>query len=127
MATNAVVTKKGKEKIIRARAGDISLPRIRWMSFGSGGVDAGGAVIPTEESETSLKEEVIKIEITEHKIQDTTCTYTCRIEADQAVGKKISELALVDSDGDLIAIKRFLPKQKDAGMPMIFEVEDKIL
>lgn len=127
MAINAVMTVKGKEKLVRARAGDITLPRLRWMAFGSGGVDKGGLVIPPEESETSLKEEILRIELTDHKIKGSTCTYTCRIEADQAVGRKISELALVDADGDVVAIKRFSEKGKDAGMPMIFEVTDTIL
>lgn len=125
--TNAVMTRKGKEKIVRARAGDGTLARTRWMAFGDAGVNSGGAIIAPVETETSLKNEVVRVEIREHKIQGTSCIYTGRIEADQAIGKKISELALIDSDGDIIAIKRFLPKTKDAGMPMIFEVTDRIL
>ena len=38
---NVVITKKAREKLVKARAGAIALPKIVGMAFGNGGVDAG--------------------------------------------------------------------------------------
>ena len=43
---NVVITKKAREKLVKARAGDLTLPKIAGMAFGNGGVDADGTVIP---------------------------------------------------------------------------------
>lgn len=124
---NAVMTKKGKEKLVSARCGETTLARVRYMAFGDMGVSSDGEIIAPLETETALKNEILRVEIGTKKLLGNTCTYTGRIEADEAVGKSINELALVDTDGDLIAIKRFKSKIKDAGIPMIFDVVDKIV
>ena len=37
---------------------------------------------------------------------------------------EISEMALIDEDGDTVAIKNFLKKPKDEDMEMDFEIDD---
>lgn len=55
-----VITKTGREKLCKAHAGDITLPAITQMAFGSGGVDESGAVIVTTGEEVSLRAELLK-------------------------------------------------------------------
>lgn len=38
---------------------------------------------------------------------------------------EISEMALIDSEGDTVIVKTFKPKIKDAGMEMTFQMDDK--
>ena len=38
---------------------------------------------------------------------------------------EISEMALIDSEGDTVIVKTFKPKIKDGGMEMTFQMDDK--
>ena len=51
--------------------------------------------------------------------------YECTLENDELVGQYISELALYDEDGDLVAIKNFLRKGKDSDLEMVFQMDDE--
>lgn len=57
-------------------------------------------------------------------LNDTVCRYSCTLEASELAGKSISELALYDADGDLIAIKNFSGKGKDDDLEMTFNIDD---
>ena len=46
MAKNVIITKTARKKLVQARAGIISLPKIVGMAFGSGGVNSKGEVVP---------------------------------------------------------------------------------
>ena len=52
------VTKIGREKLCQAHAGDLTLPAITQMAFGSGGVDESGTVIATTGEEVSLRNDL---------------------------------------------------------------------
>lgn len=54
---NVVITKKGREKLVKARAGALTLPKITGMAFGSGGVNESGTVIAPTESQAKLTKE----------------------------------------------------------------------
>lgn len=56
---------------------------------------------------------------------ETTARYTVTIPKDSLVGKEINEAALVDSDGDLVAIKNMYSKKKDEGVSFTFEFDDE--
>lgn len=56
MAKNVIITKTARKKLVQARAGAITLPKIVGMVFGSGGVDSSGNVIaPSENRQSSTK------------------------------------------------------------------------
>lgn len=55
MAQNVIITKSARKKMVQARAGAITLPKIVGMAFGSGGVDSAGNVISPSETQTALK------------------------------------------------------------------------
>ena len=125
-ATNLVMTAKGRENLVKARAGDITLPAITGMAFGDGGVDAGGTPIAPSSSATALNHQLLRKAITSHSYPDsTTCRYVCTLTEEELAGESISELGLYDSEGDLVCIKTFTAKGKDADIEMTFTVDDE--
>ena len=60
MAQNVIITKSARKKMVQARAGAITLPKIVGMAFGSGGVDSAGNVISPSETQTALKKELLR-------------------------------------------------------------------
>jgi len=121
---DSVVTIVARKKMVRARAGISELPIIKGMAFGDGAVADGNVAVPQPE-DAALKNELLRKPVDDYKIISDTCIrYSCLLEKQELVGKAINEIALYDADGDLIAIKSFLPKGKDDDMEMIFEIDD---
>ncbi len=126
MAT-AVITEIGKKKLCKAHAGDLELPVITKMAWGDGGVDEGGTPKQTTGAETGLYNQLLEKEVEGHSYPiegETTCRYVGRIEKSELTGKNISEIGLIDADGDLVAYKTFLPKGKDEDVPMEFNMDE---
>ena len=120
-----VITKTGREKLCKAHAGDITLPAITQMAFGSGGVDESWAVIVTTGEEVSLRAELLKKDIDRHTYPETTTgRYSVRLGKEELADQTISEQGLFDAEGDLIAYKTFLPKGKDGDMEFIFDMDE---
>ena len=95
------------------------------MAFGDGGVDGDGSIIVPSVDQTELHNELLRKEVSGHEyLNDTVCRYSCTLEASELAGKSISELALYDEDGDLIAIKNFSGKGKDDDLEMTFNIDD---
>lgn len=125
MATKAVTTKAAKRKMLLARAGRQSLPRITKMAFGNGGVNDAGEVKEIDEESENLANEILRKDIDRNEIiSDTQIKYFCTLAENELVGEELSEIALVDSDGDLVAIKNFMKKGKDEDWEMEFAVTD---
>ncbi|EGO86277.2 phage related protein (plasmid) [Clostridium botulinum C str. Stockholm] len=112
--------------MVKARAGDITLPKITHMVFGDGGANKEGKPIPLLGEETKLKNQILKKTIDVHTYpNNTTCRYSCKLCKEDLADKNINEIGLVDSEGDLVAIKTFGNKYKDADMEMIFQIDDE--
>lgn len=123
---NCVTTVKAREKMVKARAGDLVLPKITHMAFGKGGVDSGGIPIAPSESDVSLKTELLRKLVDGHTYPaSTTCRYTCTLTKAELANENINEIALIDETGDIVAIKTFTNKGKDPDMEMIFEIDDE--
>ena len=123
---NGIVTQKGREKMVKARAGAITLPPITHMAFGDGGTDANDVVIAPTTLDNSLKHELLKAPIDGYTfVSNTTCRYSYRIKKTELGGKIINEVGLFDSEGDLVIVKAFGNKDKDDDMEMIFEIDDE--
>ena len=58
--TNAIITAASRQKMVKARAGAITLPPITKMAFGNGGVDGQGDPISPSESATGLNNELLR-------------------------------------------------------------------
>ena len=84
---NVIITKKSREKLVKARAGAIQLPKIVGMVFGDGGVDASGNVIPPTESQSGLTNEIFRKELDGYSFPaDTTCRYECTLTDSELAG-----------------------------------------
>lgn len=122
---NVVITKKARENMVKARAGAVTLPRIVGMVFGSGGVDAGGTVIPPTEDQTGLTHELFRKMVDGYTFpSDTTCRYQCTLTEEELAGEEISEIGLYDENGDVAAIKTFTRKGKDDDVKQIYTLDD---
>lgn len=122
---DAVVTLKARKKMVRARAGEIGLPPIVGMAFGTGGVDETGIPVTPSGSDEELKQEIFRKEVDSYTFtDDTTCRYLCTLAVGECDNAEISEIGLYDSEGDIVAIKTFKKKGKDSDLEMTFQVDD---
>lgn len=125
MAENVVITKQARMKIVKARAGAITLPKVVGLAFGDGGVNSKGDVISPVDTQTNLNHELLRKKVDSYTFKnETTCSYICTLGVLELVGKSISEVGLYDEDGDLLCIKNFTKKGKDKDMEMIFTLDD---
>lgn len=125
MSTKAVTTPAAKRKMLLARAGKQALPPISQMVFGTGGITDAREVIEPEEGQQELRAEIYRKDIEKVEVvNDTQIRYCCTLEENELVGEDISELALADTEGDLIVIKNFRAKGKDEYFTMTFKVDD---
>lgn len=127
MADNSVITRYRRQKLCQITSGAINvLAPVTQIAFGSGGVDSAGNPIPPVETATALSTEVARYPIDDVTYPvNTTARYTCTIPADDLAGVSISEAALVDSDGQLCAIKTMYVKRKDEGVSFTFTFDDE--
>lgn len=125
---NVVITTVARQKLVKARAGDITLPAIVGMAFGDGGVDSSGNVITPPASQTALASELMRKALDAeggHTYPDSmTCRYKVTLSESELTGNEISEIGLYDSDGDIVAIKNFARKGKDDDIEMSFTIDD---
>ena len=122
---NVIITKKSREKLVKARAGAIQLPKIVGMVFGDGGVDASCNVIPPTESQSGLTNEIFRKELDGYSFPaDTTCRYECTLTESELAGEEISEIGLYDSEGDVVCIKTFKRKGKDDDVEQTYTLDD---
>lgn len=123
---NAMITQSARIKMVKARAGVATLPKIAGMAFGDGGAQADGTPIEIPDTQSELHNELLRKEVDGHEfLADTKCRYTCTLTENELVGKMISEIGLYDEEGDLVAIKNFIPKGKDNDIEMSFHVDDE--
>lgn len=118
-----LVTLAGRSKMAKARAGIATLPAITHIALGDGGVDSDNNVLEPGEQ---LTHELINREVTSiTKVSDTCYRFTIVLGETELTDAEISEMALIDSEGDTVIVKTFKPKIKDAGMEMTFQMDDK--
>ena len=101
MDNAGVTTVTGRKKLCRAHAGDITLPAITKMAWGNGGVDESGQPITTTGNEIGLYN-----------------------QAGELDGEEISEMGLIDADGDLVVYRSFGRKFKDADIPQTYQISE---
>lgn len=124
---NTVITNYRREQLCKITSGAIdTLPPIAQVAFGDGGVDTDGQVLQPTGSQQALVHEIGRYDIdkVEYPVA-TTARYTITIPAVDLAGAQISEAALVDSEGNLCAIRNMLAKGKDEGVAFIFTFDDE--
>ena len=74
------VTTLAKKKMVKARAGISSLPKIVGMAFGDGGVDSGGTVKPHSADQNTLHHELLRKNVDGYEVlSDTKIRYRCTL------------------------------------------------
>ncbi len=122
---DAVITKKGREKLCRAHAGDLNLPRLKYIAYGDGGADENQIALPTTGEEVSLRNERFRIELDSHNYPiPTTCQYESELDKSDLANVFLSEMGIFDEEEDLIIYKTFLPKGKDDDMLFNFSIKE---
>ncbi len=120
-----IITLTARRKLAQARKGEIALPKITGIAIGDGAVDENGNLVFPDDTDIQLKNELLRREYVKcEQVSDVCYRYRMELGADELAGKKINEAALYDSEGDLLAIRVFSDKVKDADMEMAFEYED---
>lgn len=125
---NTVFTRKGREKLAKAHAGDIPLSIITQIAFGTGGHALGDTSIPVSpvDTATSLENEILRKAIESHSFPAINITrYSCKMLKTEANGQIITEAGLIDATGDLIAIKTFGGKVKENDTEFWFDWDAK--
>ena len=112
----AVLVDSFRERIAAHMAGGATLPAIGYMAFGDGGHNASTLEpIPPSSSATALNHEVLRKAISSITQEDTlSVTGVGTVETTELVGTALSECALLDTEGNVIGIKTFSPKVKEA-------------
>ena len=103
-----------RSKMAAARSGERTLPPIKMIAFGDGGVDENGAVQTPSPTMTKLNHELLRkpVESVE-KVGQLGYKYGYTIPEGGLDGKSVSEVALIDEEGDLASIEMFKPKADD--------------
>lgn len=122
---NVVITKAAREKLVKARAGAITLPKVVGMAFGNGGVSADGMVIKPSDDQETLANELYRKAVDKYSFPaDTTCRYECTLTGSELAGAEISEVGLYDEEGDIVCIKNFTRKGKDDDVEQTYVLDD---
>ncbi|ALA68842.1 hypothetical protein GT50_00600 [Geobacillus stearothermophilus 10] len=122
-----VTTLQARKDMARARLGQIPLPRITHIAFGTGGHLPGDVLTPVKPSETatSLEQEVARFPIASAVLKnDTTVEYKVVIPKGALSGVVLTEQALIDQNGKVVAIKTFGAKKKEPEDEFTFTWEE---
>lgn len=123
--TRSITTIVAREKMVKARAGVATLPAVTAIAVGSGGIDSNGEPLIPVETQTALGNELMRKNIeTIVETSSTSYKYSITLGLSDLPDTNINELALIDAEGDILAIKNFQNKFKDADSEVTFSLED---
>lgn len=127
MTQNSVITITRRIKTCQASSGARNtLPPITHIAFGDGGTDPAGNPVQPGEQQTALTHELARYPVENISYpEQTVARYRVEIPLEDLIDASINEVALVDSEGDVAAIKTFYDKRKDLGTAFTFEVDDQ--
>lgn len=118
----SVTTAVRRAKMAQASGTSGTLAKITKMAFGDGGVD--GSLIPVAPTTdmTALGHELLRKDLFSVSYPvTTTARHTGKLLTTELNGMNINEIALIDADGDVAAIKRFTNKGKDVDSELVFD------
>jgi phage-related tail fiber protein len=111
----AITVDSYRQRIAARMANGANLAHAAYMAFGDGGHNADLTPKTPSRAATSLAHEVLRkplLSLTQEDLFSVTGKGV--IEAGELVGVRISEAAILDSNGELIGIKNFAPKLKES-------------
>lgn len=103
---NIVTTDLIRQKLAKALAETGRIPVIKYLAFGTGGVDQDNVPIPPDPTMNALRNEAFRlpVESVEYPVP-TTADITVYVESAEYNGTEISEFGAIDEDGDFIGIQ----------------------
>lgn len=128
--SNSITSAKARAKFAQAHGTTGALKKVVKMAFGDGGVDVGNVPIPPVTGDPvvgiTLGHELQRKDLDSVSYPvPTTVRFTGSLAEAELVGKDISEVALVDEDGDIVAVKTFSRKGKDAESELVFRWDEE--
>lgn len=122
---DGIITRIAKKKMAEARNGRIQLPPIQKIAIGDGGIDEEGNLFVPKEDTASLNNELMRRDYdTAVKLSETSFRYRIDLKDSELKGKSVSEIALIDTEGDMLSMKTFQPKLIEDDMEVSFEIDD---
>ncbi|MED0735680.1 hypothetical protein [Aneurinibacillus thermoaerophilus] len=112
---NVIMTKKAREKIAKAYAGEGTVSPITQIGWGNGGHNPStrAPVAPNDEW-AQVPGEFLRKTLDDKSFPiSTTLRMNAALLEAEGNGQEVSVCGLYDADGDLVAIKTFTPKKKD--------------
>jgi len=130
---NSIITVFRREMLCRYTSGDISgFAPVGAVKFGNGGADSSGIAIPPSPTQNDLTAPFLNgtyfisgVSFPLDPAPRTTARYTVVIPAGDLPGETINEAALLDTNGNVLAIKTMANKIKDAGVTFTFSFDDE--
>ncbi|SMB95309.1 Phage tail-collar fibre protein [Desulfonispora thiosulfatigenes DSM 11270] len=114
MSEYVVTTIKAREKFAKAHLGLAPLPIITKIAFGDGGHDTLGNPIKPSQDLTLVPGEFMKKDLDNTELfNPTTVRIKGSLNFEESIGTQVSAVGIYDSEGDLVAVKTFSPKNKD--------------
>lgn len=127
---NSVTAAKARAKFAQAHGTTGTLAKVVKMAFGDGGVDGSNQPIAPVTGDPvagiSLGNELLRknLESVAYPVP-TTVRFEGKLAEIELNGYDISEVALVDENDDIVAIKTFTPKGKDAESELVFRWDEE--
>lgn len=119
-----VTTDIAKQNMVKARKGDITLPKIVGIAIGTGAYIDGNLLKPLP-NENELKQEILRKPYDEVQYITEFCVrYRINLDSSELAGSLLNEIALYDENGDLVVIRAFDSIPKSSDMELSFEIED---
>lgn len=119
-----VITDIAKKNMVKARKGDIILPKIVGIALGTGAYINETVIAPLP-SENELKEELYRKPYDEANYITEFCVrYRINLGSSELEREQINEVALYDENGDLVVIRAFESVTKPTDVELSFEIDD---
>jgi hypothetical protein len=113
--SDAITLDAFRARLAAHMAGEAPAPAVAFMAFGDGGHNADGTAKPVDAARNALFHERLRKPVASvSRPQPTYVEAKGVIAESELVGVTVSEAALVDAAGNMIAMKTFAPKVKEA-------------
>lgn len=111
----AITVDSYRQRIAARMANGAALAHAAYMAFGDGGHNADLTPKAPSKTATALAHEILRKPLASLTQEDLfSVTGKGVIEPGELVGARISEAAIIDSNGALIGVKNFAPKLKES-------------
>lgn len=121
---NGVLSRIAKKRFAQALNGSGSFPVIKMVAIGDGGIKDTGEVRAALADDIALHHELLRKNITAvTSLTESKYRYEIRIEKNELIEQEISELALIDEEGNIFYTECFSPKVHYEYTEKVFEID----